>query len=96
MPSLNQTQLNYAFQKVEQINVTSENEWNGLMTRRWRDGEPSEEDGNRADSTGVERAGFGRVHRVCEELLVQRSEFDGVECVSVDESSGVERWRLLF
>ena len=96
MPSLNQTQLNYAFQKVEQINVTSENEWNGLMTRRWRDGEPSEEDGDRADSTGVERVGFGRVHRVCEELFVQRCEFDGVECVSVDESSGVEHWRLLF
>ena len=69
---------------------------NRVMTRRWRDGEPSEEDGDRTNSTGVERAGFGRVHRVCEELFVQRSEFDGVERVSVDESSGVEHWRLLF
>ena len=59
MPSLNQTQLNYAFQKVEEINVTSENEWNGLMTRCWRDGKPSEEDGDRAECGGMERIAVG-------------------------------------
>ena len=96
MPSVSEVRLNYAFQKVIQFSVTSESESNKVMTRRGRDGEPSEEDGDRADSTGVERAGFGRVHGVCEELFVQRCEFDGVECVSVDESSRVERWRLLF
>lgn len=67
MPSLNQTQLNYAFQKVEQINVTSENEWNGLMTRRWRDGKPSEEDGGRAECGGVERIAVGCGVRVRKE-----------------------------
>ena len=67
MPSLNQTQLNYAFQKVEQINVTSENEWNGVMTRRWRDGEPSEEDGDRGNGGGVERSAVGCGVRVREE-----------------------------
>ena len=67
MPSLNQTQLNYAFQRVEQIYVTSENDWNGMMTRRWRDGEPSEEDGDRANSTGVERIAVGCGVRVREE-----------------------------
>ena len=96
MPSVSEVRLNYAFQKVIQFSVTSESESNRVMARRGRDGEPSEEDGDRADSTGVERVGFGRVHRICEELFVQRSEFDGVECVSVDESSGVEHWRLLF
>ena len=96
MPSVSEVRLNYAFEKVIQFNVTSESESNRVMTRRWRDGEPSEEDGDRANSTGVERVGFGRVHGVCEELFVQRSEFNGVERVSVDESSGVERWRLLF
>ena len=96
MPSVSEVCLNYVFQKVVQFSVTSESASNRVMTRRWRDGEPSEEDGDRANSTGVERAGLGRVHRVCEELFVQRPEFDGVECVSADESSGVERWRLLF
>ena len=96
MPSVSEVRLNYAFQKVIEFSVTSESESNRVMTRRWRDGEPSEEDGDRADNAGVERVGFGRVHRVCEELFVQRCEFDGVERVSVDESSGVERWRLLF
>ena len=67
MPSLNQTQLNYAFQRVEQINVTSENEWNGLMTRRWRDGEPSEEDSGRGNGGGVERIAVGCGVRVREE-----------------------------
>ena len=96
MPSVSEVRLNYAFQKVIQFSVTSGSESNRVMTRRWRDGEPSEEDGDRANSTGVERVGLGRVHGVCKELFVQRSEFDGVERVSVDESSGVERWRLLF
>ena len=96
MPSVSEVRLNYAFQKVIQFSVTSESESNRVMTRRWRDGEPSEEDGDRANSTGVERLGFRRVHRVCEELFVQRCEFDVAECVSVDESSGVERWRLLL
>ena len=96
MPSVSEVRLNYAFQKVIQFSVTSESESNRVMTRCGRDGEPSEEDGDRANSTGVERAGFGRVHRVCEELFVQRCEFDDVERVSVDESSGVEHWRLLF
>ena len=96
MPSVSEVRLNSAFQKVIQFSVTSASESNRVMTRRWRDGEPSEEDSDRADSSGVERVGFGRVHRVCEELFVQRCEFDGVECVSIDESSGVERWRLLL
>ena len=96
MPSVSEVRLNYAFQKVIQFSVTSENESKRVMTRRWRDGEPSKEDGDRADSTGVERVGFGRVHRICEELFVQRCEFDGAERVSLDESSGVEHWRLLF
>ena len=67
MPSLNQTQLNYAFQRVEQINVTSENEWNGMMTRRWRNGEPNEEDGGRAECGRVERIAVGCGVRVREE-----------------------------
>ena len=96
MPSVSEVRLNYAFQKVIEFSVTSENESKRVMARRGRDGEPSEEDSDRADSSGVERVGFGRVHRVCEELFVQRCELDGVERVSVDESSGVERWRLLF
>ena len=96
MPSMSEVRLNYAFQKVIQFSVTSESESNRVTTRRRRDGEPSEEDGDRANSTGVERVGFGRVHRVCEELFVQRCELDGAEHVSADESSGVERWRLLF
>ena len=96
MPSVSEVRLNYAFQKVIEFSVTSGSESNRVMTRRWRDGEPSEEDGDRADNAGVERVGFGRVHRVCKELFVQRSEFDGVERVSVDESSGIEYWRLLF
>ena len=96
MPSVSEVRLNYAFQKVIEFSVTSESASNRVMTRRWRDGEPSEEDGDRADSTGVECVGFGRVRCDRGELFVQRCEFDGVECVSVDESSGVERWRLLF
>ena len=96
MPSVSEVRLNYAFQKVIEFSVKSENESKRVMTRRWRDGEPSEEDGDRADNAGVERVGFGRVRCDRGELFVQRCEFDGVECVSVDGSSGVERWRLLF
>ena len=96
MSSVSEVRLNYAFQKVIQFSVTSESESKRVTTRRWRDGKPSEEDGDRADNAGVERVGFGRVHRVCEELFVQRCEFDDVERVSVDESSGVEHWGLLF
>lgn len=59
MPSLNETQLNYAFQKVEQFNITSDKESNEVMTRRGRDGEPSQEDEYCENSGGVERFGAG-------------------------------------
>ena len=58
MPSVSEVRLNYAFQKVIQFSVTSEDESNRVTTRRWRDGKPSEENGGRTNSTGVERAGL--------------------------------------
>ena len=70
MPSVSEVRLNYAFQKVIQFSVTSESESNRVTTRRWRDGEPSEEDGDRTNSTGVERVGLHCILRVCEELFV--------------------------
>ena len=67
MPSVSEVRLNYAFQKVIQFSVTSESESNRVMTRRWRDGEPSEEDSGRAECGGVERIAVGCGVRVREE-----------------------------
>ena len=59
MPSLNETQLNYAFQKVEQFNITSDMKSNEVMTRRGRDGESSQENEYCENSGRVERLGAG-------------------------------------
>ena len=67
MPSVSEVRLNYAFQKVIQFSVTSESESNRVTIRRWRDGEPSEEDGGRAECGGVERIAVGCGVRVREE-----------------------------
>ena len=67
MPSVSEVRLNYAFQKVIEFSVTSESESNRVMTRRWRDGEPSEEDSGRAECGGVERIAVGCGVRVREE-----------------------------